>query len=328
MNPLNIFYEEPQVDRWVRYDRYPRRVLRRTLRGAPRPGGTTRVFLNLCAGLSRLGVLYRVNDFRYAERHPDEVVGIIGKPHVLNKVEWKNPILFGAAVYSHPSDDPDLLSRLPVSRVLVPGEWMRRMCEPFWGERVSVWPVGIDTNKWSPGPASEKDVDVLLYDKVMWEREEAESRLIEPIAEHLTRRNLRFVTLRYGSYREDEFRVLLARSRMMIFLCEHETQGIAYQQALSCAVPILAWDRGGHWPDPSYYPHKVRFESVSSVPYWDKRCGVRFTDIEDFEEKFEEFLRRQWEQEFCPREYILENLTLKKCAQQYVRFYAEAARPA
>ena len=43
----------------------------------------------------------------------------------------------------------------------------------------------------------------------------------------------------------------------MIFLCEHETQGIAYQQALSRNVPILAWDRGGDWQDPTYYPERV-----------------------------------------------------------------------
>ena len=35
----------------------------------------------------------------------------------------------------------------------------------------------------------------------------------------------------------------------MVFLCEHENQDIAYQQALACGVPILAWDRGGYWQD-------------------------------------------------------------------------------
>ncbi|MEQ1895767.1 MAG: hypothetical protein ABL971_00105 [Vicinamibacterales bacterium] len=64
----------------------------------------------------------------------------------------------------------------------------------------------------------------------------------------------------------------------MIFLCEHETQGIAYQQALSSGVPLLAWDRSGNWKDPSYYPEQVRFEPVSSVPYWDERCGMKFAD--------------------------------------------------
>ena len=70
----------------------------------------------------------------------------------------------------------------------------------------------------------------------------------------------------------------------MIFLCEHETQGIAYQQALSCGVPILAWDRGGFWQDPEFYPHRVKFAPVSSVPYWDDRCGIKFASIEEFDD--------------------------------------------
>src|SRR5438045_1734826 len=118
------------------YDRYPRRIIRRIVRGRPRPGGQTRVFLNLCAGLDRIGVRYCVNDYRYALRHTHEVACIIGKPFVLDKVRWENPILLGAAIYSHPLDDPALLRRLPVKKVLVPGPWMKRMCEPEWGTAV------------------------------------------------------------------------------------------------------------------------------------------------------------------------------------------------
>jgi hypothetical protein len=99
----------------------------------------------------------------------------------------------------------------------------------------------------------------------------------------------------------------------MVFLCEHETQGIAYQQALACGVPILAWERGGFWQDPSYFPDKVKFISVSSVPYWDNRCGVKFNNISEFSTKLEEFLDKLNSHKFTPRDYILENLTLEKC---------------
>ena len=132
---LNLFYEEPDPDRFLPFDRYPRRVLRRLVRGPERPGGQQRVFLNLCAGLRRLGEPYRVNDYRYAQRHPDEPVGIVGKPFVLDKLAWKNPIVFGASIFSHPVDDPGLMTRLPVRRMLVPGEWVRQMCAPVLWRR-------------------------------------------------------------------------------------------------------------------------------------------------------------------------------------------------
>jgi glycosyltransferase involved in cell wall biosynthesis len=127
--------------------------------------------------------------------------------------------------------------------------------------------------------------------------------------------------LRYGSYREAEFEGLLKRCRAMIFLCEHETQGLAYQQALSAGVPILAWDRGGYWQDPTYYPARAKYGPVSSVPYWDERCGTRFSDIKDFESRLEVFLAALTEDRFHPREFILEGLTLEACAQKYVEIW-------
>lgn len=276
-----------------------------------------RVFLNLRAGLDRLGVSYRVNDFGHARRHADEVACIVGKPFLLDQHEWKNPILFGAAVPSHPLEDPRLLDRSTVRRILVPGEWMRRMFAEYYGDRVAAWPVGIDTDRWSPAPAAGKDIDVLLYDKVRWQRDRFEPKLIAPVHAALVARGLRVATIRYGQYEEEEFQQLLARSRAMVFLCEHETQGIAYQQALSAGVPILAWDRGGPWQDPSFYP-RVVFEEVSSVPYWDERCGERFRTVGEFDAQLDVFIERLGRGAYDPRQYILDNLTLEMAARAYL----------
>ena len=114
---------------------------------------------------------------------------------------------------------------------------------------------------------------MLIYDKVRWEHERYEAGLIAPIRAALRHAGRSVEEIRYGYYEEDDFRAALSRARTMIFLCEHESQGIAYQQALSCGVPILAWDRGGPWQDPSYYPEGVVYGPVTSVPYWDARCG-------------------------------------------------------
>lgn len=318
---LNLFYQEPDPDRWFPGDRYPRRLMRRIVRGPKRPGGQTLVFLNLKAGLRKLGVPFRENDFAYAKKHPEEPVGIVGKPHVLDLVDWKNPILFGAAVMSHPIDDPNLLERKPIQKILVPGGWMRKMCEPHWGEKVVSWPVGIDTDLWKPTPETEKGYDFLIYDKVRWEHDCYEDELIEPIRRELRRQKLSFAEIRYGHYKEEDFHSLLKRCKAMIFLCEHETQGIAYQQALSMDIPILAWDRGGFWRDPSYFPARVCYEPVTSVPFWDARCGVKFANEDDFHGRLGEFLDLGKEGAFNPRKYIVENLTLEKCAEHYVKHF-------
>ena len=315
--PLALFYEEPDPDRWFPGDHYPRRFIRRLLRGPRRPGGQERVFLNLCAGLDRLGVRYTVNDYRAARRNPELPVGIIGKCHVLEAQPWRNPILFGASIMSHPLADPTLLERHPnIRRILVPGEWMRKMCEPAWGARARVWPVGIDTKAWTPAPVAGRDLDVLVYDKIRWEHERYTQELLAPIHARLAAHKLRTATIRYGYYKEEDFAGLLQRCRAMIFLCEHETQGIAYQQALACGVPILAWDRGGCWQDPEYYP-------ASSVPYWDERCGLTFPDGAGFASAFETFWPRVTAGHYQPRDYILENLTLEKAARAYLDHWTE-----
>ena len=299
--------------------------MRRIVRGPAKIGGQQRVFLNLCLGLDLLGIPYRTNDFRYARAHPREAVGIIGKPHVLYEMDWQNPILFGASVYSHPASDPDLLKRRPVKKILVPGEWMRRMWEPQFGPAVESWPVGIDTAAWTSAtalPTPERQ-DILLYDKIRWKHDEHEASLIGPVRNALKKRGLPVSEIRYGFYREADFRARLDRCRAMIFLCEHETQGLAYQQALACGVPILAWDDEGMWRDPEFYPERVRFGPISSVPYWDARCGVKFRGPEELDAQLDEFLARLDRKEFAPRDYIVENLTLEACSRRYVEHYRQ-----
>ena len=324
--PINLFYEEPEGDRWVRFDRYPRTVMRRLVRGSRPVGGMKRYFLNLCAGLDGLAVPYAVNDYRRVRRHPREVACIVGKPNVLDKMEWKNPIVFGPAVFSHPCDDPDLPQRLPIQRLLVSCEWMRKMFSAYPGDLVSVWPAGINTHEWQPAPAQLKTADVLVYDKIRWERGRYEPEMIDEILSAIRARNLSSRVVRYGYYKEDEFRAFLACSRSMIFLCEHETEGFAYLQALSSGVPILAWDRGGFWQDPAYYPHKVQYGPVTSVPYWDGRCGLKFENIRDFSARLDEFIDAERAGKFAPRDYILENLTLEKQAARYLDFVSEIER--
>ncbi len=322
---LNLFYAEPDGDRWLPFDRFPRRLVRRIVRGKNRPGGQMRVFLNLMAGLDRLQVPYRANDYHHARRHPEELCCVLGKRHVLDQEAWRNPLLVGPCTHDHPIDDLALLSRFHVRRILVPGPWMREMCRPIWGDAVHAWPVGIDTDHWQPEPKPAKSIDVILYNKIRWDHARRETELLGPIRAELERRGLKFVEIRYGHYRPKDFHIALDAARAMVFVCEHETQGLAYQEALSCNVPILAWDHAGEWLDPSFYPHQVRFGPISSVPYWDNRCGVKFAAAAGFSGALDQLRERQQAGMLAPRQYILDNLTLEKCAAAFVLHAQTAA---
>jgi glycosyltransferase involved in cell wall biosynthesis len=317
--PLNLFYEEPNPDRWLPFDRYPRALLRRFVRGPQQPGGQMRVFLNLMVGLDRLGVPYRVNDYRHMSNNPGELACVVGKPHVLEALPKGSPVLFGTSIYNHPIDDERVIGRHAIRQILVPSEWVKRMFSEVWPDLITVWPVGIDTERWSPAPQVTKDVDVVVYDKVFRYRDKFEDTLIKPLLGELRRRGLVVEQLRYGSYREWQLHDLSRRARAMVYLSRHETQGIALQQMLASDVPVFAWDLGGSWQTLEYLLRGVRFSPVTSVPYWDDRCGVKFAGPEDMVPAFDKFWHGVKAGVFAPRQMILEKkLTLEASAQAYL----------
>lgn len=325
MSRICLYYRnEPERDRWVPGDRFVRPFVRRIVRGKPRPGGVDKVFVNLCLGLDRLGISYAVN-LPFKKLRDEDRVGVLGRGrYCLQGYDRPNPIVAGIGLMTHPSEWPTLCEDYPVVRYLQHSEWANDIYKPYYGDRCAIWPVGIDTEAWKPAGAT-KDLDVLLYDKVMWDRSRYELELIQPIREALSRRNLQFAELRYGSYAEADFRTLLARSKAMIFLCEHESQGLAYQECLSSDVPILAWDQG-RCLDPNRFQWGTPEIPATSVPYFDSRCGERFRRIEDFEPQLDLFLERLRLKDYKSRVYILENLTLEKCSGEFLGFFGFQVR--
>jgi len=320
-----LYYShEPEPDRWVRGDRYVRPIIRRIVRGRPRPGGLDKVFINLCLGLNKLGAKYEVN-LPFKHLGDDDWVGVLGRGrHRLLGYDRRNPIVAGVGLMTHPSEWPNLCIEYPVVKYLQHSTWANAIFEPYYGTRCAIWPVGIDTEAWRPSSSDLKDIDVLIYDKVMWNHDAAEISLVQPIRMELRRRHLSFAEIRYGFYNGDEFRSLLRRCRAMIFLCEHETQGLAYQECLSTGVPILAWDQGW-WLDPNRFKWGQAETPATSVPYFDQRCGLRFRNVVEFSEKLSEFWDLLSSGTLHPREYILENLTLEKCAQHYLDILKESS---
>ena len=104
--------------------------------------------------------------------------------------------------------------------------------------------------------------------------------------------------------------------RAMLFTCENETQGIAYNEVLSLGVPILAWDCQ-QWFDPVRHRFGLDFVPATSVPYFDERCGLKFRGIEDLPERLGQIMELLHAGRFSPRDYVLEHLTLERCAKQY-----------
>lgn len=316
-----VFYIQPDPDRFLPFDRYPRSLIRRLVHGKQMTGFRRRLD-NLERGLRQMGVKFRVNDFRALDRNPDQCIGLLGKHFVLDTWHWHNPMVCGPAMLDHPKDRPDLFEKFNVKLYLVAGPWMMRMFEPYWGDRVQMWPIGIDTDLWQDFSNQPKTMDFLIYEKFLWEAEANRLRILQPILEELRSRGHSWELLRAGTHNEAVYLSKLRRARNMIFLCEHETQGQAYQEALSCNVPVLAWNQG-FWLDPKARQYEKESVPSSSVPYFSPECGSTFQSVDEFRPALDEFLACRHQ----PREYIVKNLSLSESARRYIGFLQDDVAP-
>lgn len=327
MSRLCLYYiPEPERDRWVPGDRFFRPLVRRALRGKPRPGGLDKVFINLRLGLDRLGIRYEVN-LPFRKLRSEDRVAILGLGRrCLDGYDRPNPIVAGIGLMTHPSEWPTLCIDYPVVRYLQHSAWCDAVYRPYFGDRCAIWPVGIDTTRWQPDPAMAKTIDFLIYDKIHWDRPRREVELLAPLRTELARLGCTSETFRYGSYQPAAYRAALQRCRAMIFLSAHESQGIAAEEAMSAGVPLFAWDPG-FLEDPDRFQWGQPLIPTTSVPYFDSRCGMTFRDATEFTTRLPEFLHRARASAFAPRDYILEHLTLEKCSRHFVEI-VDAAQSA
>jgi hypothetical protein len=319
-----LFFKNFEKDSFFRNDRYIKRVLRpiysRILRKQSISGFEVWYQL-LIKALRGAGYNVRLNDYRLAKLNPLYPVGLVGYPHLLDEWTLPNPAVLGPSLLDHPNQRADLMKNPKYKRYLVTCDWMHSLFAPIYGDKVADWRAGIDVDEWPDTKSPNKPVDVLIYDKIRWNRDSYTTSMLDPINKFLADKNLKVETIKYGSYQHKDYAHALARSKSMIFLCEHETQGMAYQEALISNVPILAWENG-FWLDPrrpEYTPNPV---PATSVPYFSDTCGEKFQDFTDFSASFERFWAKLGTYE--PRAYIRNTLSFDESARLYIESYRAA----
>ena len=184
----------------------------------------------------------------------------------------------------------------------VPCKWVYDLYKSFsvtQNKQIYVWPVGIDTKKFCNFNYT-PTYDVLIYSKNTKEK-------LPTIIDYFNKIGLSFCVLIYGEYTENEFIEKVNKSKCVCLLTKTESQGIAYQEILSMDKPCFVIDKNV-WDD---YGMTV---SASSVPYFDSTCGVISTDIIEFESFYSKL------NEYNPRNYVLNNLTLAKQAEEYIKY--------
>jgi hypothetical protein len=321
-----LFFEDRDRDTFVRGDRRLRRRLRKAVSifrpNKQRVSGFEMSFILLKRALRAAGRTVHVNDFSLARRNPHFPVGICGYSHALDNWSLPNPAVLGPGLIDHPKQRPALMQDPRFRSYLVLCDWMKDLFKLYGDDALDLWFGGIDLREWQDRSREAKDVDVLVYDKIRWNRDTLVPSLRAPLLAELTRRGLRYEIVQYGRYTHEQYRKLLGRSRWMLFICEHETQGMAYQEALASNLPVLAWDQG-YWLDPNRPLFEAEPVKASSVPYFGPECGERFIGVEDFALALDRF--NAGFSHYTPREWIREHLSLRTSAELYLHAYYKAA---
>jgi hypothetical protein len=317
-----LFYRDFEKDTFFKNDRYLKRIVRPVYTAITRKQKVTGFLVwyrLLVQALKRAGYDVRENDYRFARKHPNHPVGVAGYPSVLDDWNLPNPAVLGPGLFDHPGQRPNLMSDPRFKSYIITCDWMRRLFEPAYGDCCVDWFAGIDTDRWEDTRGEEKDIDFLVYDKIRWDHDQLYAEMVEPMLRTFDQKGLRYEIIRYRFYDYAMYQSLLKRSRAMLFLCEHETQGFAYQECLASNVPILAWDNG-YWQDPMWRKYEDKPVPASSVPYFSSECGERFADLASFPEALETFLSRLPGYE--PRAYVRRELSFERSAELYMAAYS------
>ena len=190
-----------------------------------------------------------------------------------------------------------------------PSDWVRELWINLGAERylpIKTFSFPVEVDKFKPIENSIKNEKFIYFKR----RDPQELSFIENF---LKKQKITYKIFDYNKrYHEKEYLKCLQNARYGIILDAHESQGFAIEEALSCNVPLLVWKVNNMSQE---YGSNYSNINATTIPYWDERCGEFFKEKEKFEEVYYKFINKL--DTYKPREFILENLSPKKCGERF-----------
>mgnify|MGYP001247935170 CR=1 FL=1 len=190
-----------------------------------------------------------------------------------------------------------------------PSKWAEKVWSNMGANTIlpiKVLPLPVNIEKFKP-------IDNIKKGKVFIYFKRRNPEELEFLKCELDKRNVEYIIFDYiKRYKEEDYLKYLQYSKYGIILDAHESQGFAIEEAMSCNVPLLVWSATKMNQE---YGSSYEAIPCTSVPYWDERCGEIFYNKNEFKIKYDEFISKL--ETYKPREYVLENLGVEKCAENF-----------
>jgi hypothetical protein len=184
---------------------------------------------------------------------------------------------------------------------------------------ITYFPFAVDTNHFKPNNDINKEYDCIVYVK------RRSNDLVNHTVNLLEQKGLKYRIFRYGSYNEEEYRDALHKSKFMLTLDAHESQGFALEEAMSSGVPLLVMDAKSMYDEmdngvTATYEHlRPKKLVATSVPYWSDECGIKIADQSELEVAIDRMMNEY--DRFTPRDYVVRTLSDEVCMKRILDYF-------
>jgi hypothetical protein len=275
--------------------------------------GSKKIPRSLVEGLRNKGISFSHNDFSVSQA---KTVAAIKDVRCLRwALEKKKSgeiqnLIAGPFIATLPSECDGILLDPQIDYLLFLSEWHRNLFIKESGrklENTRVWYAGVDTEFWKD--ITQPKEQILIYNKIQTRDP------FNQVINYLNSQSYPYTILNYGEFTPEQFRAEINRSRFAIFLHESETQGLVTFETWSCNVPTLHWD-----PETMFFMGK-KYPGAETCPYLSDRSGMKFNQISQFENAFQEMEKRL--SSFKPREVVLNQYTIGHSADRFLSIINE-----
>ena len=111
----------------------------------------------------------------------------------------------------------------------------------------------------------------------------------------------------------------LRKTRFVIWIGSHESQGFGFQECLATGTPIFLYDVSSmkdEYENGYTYQHHSEKLLATTATYWDARCGMIVKSNDEFIENFMPFSNSA--HLYKPADYIQETLTDEVCFKRFL----------
>ena len=208
-------------------------------------------------------------------------------------------LVVGPNVVNMPNDENNILIDDRIDLILVPSTWIKCAYAKYIKQKRKIvpWYSGVNERFFS-NRITNKNKKVLIYFKTL------NYNLLEKIKVLLNKNNIDIIIIKYGNYKQVEFKKALSVVDFAIFISQSESQGIALAESWSMNVPTFVWKKK------ISKINNVKYEYTSAAPYLTSETGYFFSNIKNLEKIIKNYYKNKFELQ--PRRWILNNMTDKQ----------------